>query len=78
MGIPGPSMPALRTAPYDTVARKWLALAERRMAHLVELRNSGRWKHYFTESELAEQLREVYLARERFAKVAEAAVELAA
>lgn len=56
--------------PYDTIARKWLALAERRQAHLLELRASGRWKHYFTESELDAQLREVDLARDRFAKVA--------
>jgi len=56
--------------PYDGVARKWLALAERRLAHLIELRDSGRWKHYFTESELDAELREVNLARDRFAKVA--------
>ena len=56
--------------PYDSLARKWLAVAERRHAHLIELRSSGRWKHYFTESELDAQLREVNLARDRFAKVA--------
>lgn len=55
---------------YQSVARKWLALAERRHAHLIELRSSGRWKHYFTESELNAQLRELNLARDRFAKVA--------
>ena len=55
---------------YDGIARKWLALAERRRAHLIELRSSGRWKHYFTESEFDTQLRELNLACDRFAKVA--------
>jgi hypothetical protein len=55
---------------YDGVARKWLVLAERRRAHLIELRSSGRWRHYFTESELDTQLRELNLACDRFAKVA--------
>jgi len=63
-------MSARQQGRYDALARKWLALAERRHAHLLELRSSGRWKHYFTESELDTQLREVKLARDRFAKVA--------
>ena len=63
-------MSALQPGRYEGVARKWLALAERRHAHLIELRSSGRWKHYFTESELDAQLREVNLARGRFARVA--------
>jgi hypothetical protein len=63
-------MSARQLVPYDSVARKWLALAERRKAHLIELRESGRWKHYFTESELNNELHEVNLARDRFAKVA--------
>lgn len=54
---------------YDALARKWLALAERRQAHLIELRSSGRWKRYLTEIELDEQLREVDLARGRFARI---------
>jgi hypothetical protein len=54
---------------YDDMARKWLALAERRRAHLIELRSSGRWKHYIAESELDAQLLELDLARGRFAKI---------
>jgi hypothetical protein len=38
--------------PYSDVARKWLALAERRYAHLTELSKSGRWKHYYTSPQL--------------------------
>ena len=44
--------------PYDDIARKWHALAERRRAHVVELRDSGRWQHYYTWDELLEALRE--------------------
>jgi hypothetical protein len=71
-GRPNPGLPmsARQEGGYHALARKWLALAERRHAHLIELRSSGRWKHYFTESELEAQLRELNLARGRFAKVA--------
>jgi hypothetical protein len=62
-------MSARQEGGYHALARKWLALAERRHAHLIELRASGRWKHYFSESELDVQLREVDLARGRFANI---------
>jgi len=62
-------MSARQQGRYDDLARKWLALAERRHAHLIELRSSGRWKHYFSDSELDAQLYEVDLARGRFAKI---------
>lgn len=63
-------MSARQQGPYDTLARKWLALAERRQAHLIALRDSGRWKRYFTQSELDQELREVKLACNRFAGIA--------
>jgi len=34
----------------EEVAQKWRALAERRCAHFLELRRSGRWRHYYGES----------------------------
>jgi hypothetical protein len=43
--------------PYDSVARKWLALAERRRAHFGELSSTGRWRHYFTAAELEQEIR---------------------
>ena len=55
---------------YRTIARKWLALAERRRAHVAELRDSGRWKHYYTPAELLEALREAVAARDRWATLA--------
>jgi uncharacterized repeat protein (TIGR03809 family) len=63
-------MSASRSSPLGTVARDWLALAERRRAHLIELFETGRWSHYFTEAELLAELRAANLARDRFARVA--------
>jgi uncharacterized repeat protein (TIGR03809 family) len=57
-------------SPYHAVARGWLSLVERRKAHLIELFETGRWRHYFTEAELLSELRAANLASERFADVA--------
>jgi hypothetical protein len=63
-------MSARKAGPYDALARKWLALAERRRAHVVELRDSGRWKHYYTAGELLEAIREAVQSRDQWAKIA--------
>ncbi|MGA8612319.1 MAG: TIGR03809 family protein [Xanthobacteraceae bacterium] len=57
-------------SPYGAVARDWLSLVERRKAHLIELFETGRWRHYYTETELLSELRAVNLAHDRFANVA--------
>jgi uncharacterized repeat protein (TIGR03809 family) len=59
-----------QTSPYDSIARRWHALAERRRAHVSELRESGRWKHYYTAEELLEALREAMNMRDAWAKIA--------
>jgi uncharacterized repeat protein (TIGR03809 family) len=56
--------------PYESVARKWHALAERRRMHVIELRESGRWKHYYTAEGLLEALREAVGMRDAWAKLA--------
>lgn len=38
--------------------RKWLALAQRRKAYLVELYESGRWRLYFNQDEFVARMRE--------------------
>jgi uncharacterized repeat protein (TIGR03809 family) len=38
--------------------QKWRALAVQRRDHFVELYESGRWKHYYTEHELLARMRE--------------------
>ena len=63
-------MSAPHSSPFDAIARNWLSLVERRRAHLIELFETGRWTHYFTEAELLAELRAVNLARDRFAEVA--------
>jgi len=63
-------MSARQPGPYDAVARKWLALAERRRAHVVELRDSGRWKHYYTSAELLEAISEAVRTRDQWARIA--------
>jgi uncharacterized repeat protein (TIGR03809 family) len=40
------------------ITRKWRDLAERRRAHMIELYDSGRWKHYYTEEQLVDRMRE--------------------
>jgi uncharacterized repeat protein (TIGR03809 family) len=66
----GASMAIQHTSPYDAVARGWLSLVERRKAHLIDLFETGRWRHYFTEAELLDELRAVNLACDRFADIA--------
>jgi uncharacterized repeat protein (TIGR03809 family) len=59
-----------QTSPYDSIARRWHALAERRRAHVIELRESGRWKHYYTAEALLDALREAVNMRDAWAKIA--------
>jgi uncharacterized repeat protein (TIGR03809 family) len=40
------------------ITRKWRALAEQRRAHFVELYDTGRWKHYYTEDQLLARMRD--------------------
>lgn len=57
-------------SPYDSVARRWHALAERRWAHVIELRESGRWRHYYTAEELLDALREASTMCDAWARIA--------
>ncbi len=41
------------------ITQKWRDLAVRRRAHFVELYESGRWRHYYTEEQLLARMREV-------------------
>jgi uncharacterized repeat protein (TIGR03809 family) len=64
-------MSARQPSPHDNIARRWLALAERRMAHFVELRDSGRWRHYYAQpAQIHEAVREAIHARDEWAKLA--------
>jgi uncharacterized repeat protein (TIGR03809 family) len=65
------------TGALDAVSHKWRRLAERRQAHLVELFQSGRWKHYYTEEQLLRYLREADRLTERWTEIAPPAAEAA-
>lgn len=43
----------------DAATQGLRELALRRHAYYLELLQSGRWRHYFTEQQLAERLRDV-------------------
>ena len=55
---------------YDSVARRWLALVERRQEHLIELCDTGRWRHYYTKTEFLDEMRKVLRVRDQWAGIA--------
>ncbi len=59
-----------QTGPYDSIARRWLALVERRQQHLIELCDSGRWRHYYTQTEFLAEMRKVLQLRDQWAAIA--------
>jgi hypothetical protein len=71
----GFSMSERRNSPYDSVARRWLALIERRQEHLIELCDTGRWRHYYTQVEFLDEMRKVLHVRDQWAAIADVAPE---
>jgi hypothetical protein len=63
-------MSARQPPPHDNIARRWLALAERRIAHFIDLRDSGRWRHYYAQpAQIHEAVREAIHARDEWARI---------
>ncbi|MBV8791410.1 MAG: TIGR03809 family protein [Pseudolabrys sp.] len=54
----------------DAIAQRWSDLAERRRAHFIELFKSGRWKHYYSEQEFLDRLREAVACAENWKELA--------
>ena len=53
-------MPATHSpGSLDAATRGFRDLAMRRHAYYLDLLKSGRWRHYFSEQEFAERLRDV-------------------
>ncbi len=51
----------------ERVTRRWLQLAERRLAYYEELYRSGRWRHYFpTQEQFALRMLDVIRATKAF------------
>jgi uncharacterized repeat protein (TIGR03809 family) len=57
-------------SPYDNIARRWLALVERRQAHFIELCDTGRWRHYYSHAGFLEEMRKVLHVRGQWAAIA--------
>jgi len=52
---------------FERVTRRWLQLAERRLAYYEELYRSGRWRHYFpTQEHFALRMLDVIKATKAF------------
>jgi hypothetical protein len=57
-------------SPYDSTARRWLALVERRQQNFIELWNIGRWQHYYTHAQFLDEMRKILDLRNRWASLA--------
>lgn len=55
---------------YDGIARRWLALLERRQENFLDLCDTGRWRHYYTEAEFLDEMRKLLRLREQWAVLA--------
>lgn len=55
---------------YDSIARRWLALIERRQENFLDLCDSGRWQHYYTRAEFLDEMRKVLRVRDQWAALA--------
>jgi uncharacterized repeat protein (TIGR03809 family) len=71
----GSAMSAPQEGRYDSIARRWLALVERRQAHLIELTESGRWRHYYTQAEFRDEVNKLLRVREQWAEIAGPSLE---
>jgi hypothetical protein len=56
--------------PTTEVALKFLALVERSRANIIELGDTGRWKHYYTEPEFLARSHELTRLRDMWAEIA--------
>jgi uncharacterized repeat protein (TIGR03809 family) len=63
-------MSELQYGRYDGVARRWLALIERRQQNFLDLCDSGRWRHYYTEAQFLDEMRKLLRLREHWAALA--------
>jgi uncharacterized repeat protein (TIGR03809 family) len=55
---------------YDGIARRWLALIERRQQNFLDLCDTGRWRHYYTEAQFLDEMRKLLRVREQWAVLA--------
>lgn len=63
------------TAPFDVLRyeralERWRALAERRLEHMTQLYETGRWRRYFSEEKFLSVIRETKAAAEHWQRLA--------
>ena len=66
--VPSTMLPA--TIQWERIALKWRNLAEQRRDHSLDLYQSGRWKHYYTEAEFLTEMRKAAAIAERWIEIA--------
>ena len=54
----------------QSVVARWRTLAERRLNHLIELYESGRWKLYYKEPDFLKTIQEARLALQTWEQLA--------
>jgi hypothetical protein len=68
--MPAQSATSLKTPDFKEIARRWHALAERRLASYDELYRSGRWTHYYaSQDEFAARMLDVIKAAKAYQKI---------
>jgi hypothetical protein len=65
-----PLMSERQQSPYDSIARSWLALVERRQRNFIELCTTGRWRHYYTQAQFLDEMRKMLHLRNQWAQLA--------
>ena len=55
---------------------RWRELAERRRAHFIELYETGRWRHYYTDQAFLAGMRDAVANADRWARIAPRPEEL--
>jgi len=55
---------------FDEIAQKWRNFAQRRRDYFIELYDSGRWKHYYSEAQFIDRMREAIQLSERWIEIA--------
>jgi hypothetical protein len=68
--MPAQSAISFRTPDLKDIARRWYALAERRLASYDELYRSGRWRRYYdSQEEFAARMLDVIKAAKAYQEI---------
>jgi uncharacterized repeat protein (TIGR03809 family) len=55
---------------YQQALERWRVLAERRLEHMTQLYETGRWRRYFNEEQFVGIVRETHAAVEAWRRIA--------